>query len=195
MPCKIISRLSNTGLAVAGLTLGLGLTHSQPLSAQFSKYSPYGNYGGYGSYGGSRQQQYYDDGYQEKSYSNDRGDMVPFKRTGVPVLALVALDAQKISIYDANGKMIQQSPVSSGTTGYETPAGIFSVVQKKPQHNSNLYQDGNMPFMQRITWTGIALHAGALPGYPASHGCVRMPSTEAQRVYAFATLHMPVFVA
>jgi len=115
MPCKIVSRLSNTGLAVAGLTLGLGLTHSQPLSAQFSKYSPYGNYGGYGSYGGSRQQQYYDDGYQEKSYSNDRGDMVPFKRTGVPVLALVALDAQKISIYDANGKMIQQSPVSSGT--------------------------------------------------------------------------------
>ena len=94
MPRKTVSRLSNTGLALAGLTLGLGLTHSQPLSAQFSKYSPYGGYGGYGSYGGSRQQQY-DDGYQEKSYSNDRGDMVPFKRTGVPVLALVALDAQQ----------------------------------------------------------------------------------------------------
>jgi len=195
MPCKIISRLSNTGLAVAGLTLGLGLTHSQPLSAQFSKYSPYGNYGGYGSYGGSRQQQYYDDGYQEKSYSNDRGDMVPFKRTGVPVLALVALDAQKISIYDANGKMIQQSPVSSGTTGYETPAGIFSVVQKKPQHNSNLYQDGNMPFMQRITWTGIALHAGALPGYPASHGCVRLPIAFAERLFELTDVGMRVVLA
>jgi len=192
MPRITISRLSNTGLALAGLTLGLGLTHSQPLSAQFSKYSPYGGYGGYG---GSRQQQYYDDGYQEKSYSNDRGDMVPFKRTGVPVLALVALDAQRISIYDANGRMIQQSSVSTGSNGYETPAGIFSVVQKKPQHNSNLYQDGNMPFMQRITWTGIALHAGALPGYPASHGCVRLPIAFAERLFELTDVGMRVVIA
>jgi hypothetical protein len=189
MPRKTVSRLSNTGLAMAGLTLGLGLTYGQPASAQFSKYSPYGGYGGYG---GSRQQQYYDDGYQEKSYSNDRGDMVPFKRTGVPVLAVVALDAQRISIYDANGKMIQQSPVSTGSTGYETPAGIFSVVQKKPVHNSNLYQDGNMPFMQRITWTGIALHAGALPGYPASHGCVRLPIAFAERLFELTDVGMRV---
>jgi hypothetical protein len=195
MPRKTVSRLSNTGLALAGLTLGLGLTHSQPVSAQFSKYSPYGGYGGYGSYGGSRQQQYYDDGYQEKSYSNDRGDMVPFKRTGVPVLALVALDAQKISIYDGSGRMIQQSSVSTGSNGYETPAGIFSVVQKKPQHNSNLYQDGNMPFMQRITWTGIALHAGALPGYPASHGCVRLPIAFAEKLFELTDVGMRVVIA
>ena len=194
MPRKTVSRLSNTGLALAGLTLGLGLTHSQPLSAQFSKYSPYGGYGGYGSYGGSRQQQY-DDGYQEKSYSNDRGDMVPFKRTGVPVLALVALDAQRISIYDGNGRMIQQSGVSTGSNGYETPAGIFSVVQKKPQHNSNLYQDGNMPFMQRITWTGIALHAGALPGHPASHGCVRLPIAFAEKLFELTDVGMRVVIA
>jgi L,D-transpeptidase catalytic domain len=195
MPRKTVSRLSNTGLALAGLTLGLGLTHSDPLSAQFSKYSPYGGYGGYGSYGGSRQQQYYDDGYQEKSYSNDRGDMVPFKRTGVPLLALVALDAQRVSIYDGSGRMIQQSPVSTGSTGYETPAGIFSVVQKKPVHNSNLYQDGNMPFMQRITWTGIALHAGVLPGHPASHGCVRLPIAFAERLFELTDVGMRVVIA
>ena len=63
--------------------------------------------------------------------------------------------------------------MSSGSAGYETPAGIFSIVQKKEMHSSNLYEDGQMPFMQRITWTGIALHAGTLPGHPASHGCIR----------------------
>lgn len=189
MPRKTVSRLSNTGLAVAGLTLGLGLTHSEPLSAQYSKYSPYGGYGGY------RQQ--YDDPYKDygKSYSNDRGDMLPFKRTGVPLLALVALDAQRISVYDGNGRMIQQSSVSTGSTGYETPAGIFSVVQKKPEHSSNLYQDGNMPFMQRITWTGIALHGGALPGYPASHGCVRLPIAFAERLFELTDVGMRVVVA
>ena len=93
---------------------------------------------------------------------------------GTPMLAIVALSEQRVTIYDAEGKMLQ-SPVSTGATGLETPAGIYSVVQKNEVHQSNVYEDGNMPFMQRITWTGIALHAGVLPGQPASHGCVRMP--------------------
>ncbi len=97
-------------------------------------------------------------------------------------------------IYDSNGRMIQQSPVSTGTTGYETPAGIFSVVQKKADHNSNLYEDGNMPFMQRITWTGIALHAGVLPGHPASHGCVRLPIDFAQRLFDLTDVGMRVII-
>ena len=99
---------------------------------------------------------------------------------GVPMLAIVSLSDQRVTIYDAEGKMLQ-SPVSTGATGLETPAGIFSVVQKKEVHASNIYEDGNMPFMQRITWTGIAMHAGVLPGQPASHGCVRMPHAFAQR--------------
>ena len=90
--------------------------------------------------------------------------------------------------------MLQQSPVSTGSTGYETPAGIFSVVQKKADHNSNLYEDGNMPFMQRITWTGIALHAGVLPGRPASHGCVRMPMDFAQRLFDLTDVGMRVII-
>ena len=120
--------------------------------------------------------------------------MVPFKRSGGPLLAVVALDAQRVTIYDTNGRMIQQSPVSTGTTGYETPAGIFSVVQKKADHNSNLYEDGNMPFMQRITWTGIALHAGVLPGRPASHGCVRLPIDFAQRLFDLTDVGMRVII-
>ncbi|HEX5999210.1 MAG TPA: L,D-transpeptidase family protein [Hyphomicrobiaceae bacterium] len=115
------------------------------------------------------------------------------KSAGKPILAVVSLSDQRISIYDADGKILE-SPVSSGATGYETPAGIFTIVQKKEDHRSNLYEDGEMPFMQRITWTGIALHAGALPGYPASHGCVRMPFEFAQRLFGMTDMGMRVVV-
>ena len=101
---------------------------------------------------------------------------------GQPILAVVSLGDQRITIYDARGKILQ-APVSSGQTGYETPAGIYSIVQKKESHYSNLYEDGQMPFMQRITWTGIALHAGVLPGHPASHGCVRLPLAFARQLF------------
>ena len=110
---------------------------------------------------------------------------------GAPLLAVVALGEQRVTIYNAQGKMLQ-SPVSTGATGLETPAGIYSVVQKEEFHQSNVYQDGNMPFMERITWTGIALHAGVLPGYPASHGCVRMPEQFAQRLFRLTDIGMRV---
>jgi hypothetical protein len=110
-----------------------------------------------------------------------------------PVLAVVALGSQRVSIYDADGK-VTEAPVSTGQPGYETPAGIFSVVQKKEDHRSNLYEDGEMPFMQRITWTGIALHAGNLPGHPASHGCVRLPMGFAQRLFDMTELGLRVVI-
>src|SRR6476646_12210311 len=112
---------------------------------------------------------------------------------GVPMLAIVSLSDQRVTIYDAEGKMLQ-SPVSTGATGLETPAGIFSVVQKKEVHASNIYEDGNMPFMQRITWTGIAMHAGVLPGQPASHGCVRLPHAFAQRLFGLTDIGLRVIV-
>ena len=93
---------------------------------------------------------------------------------GDPIMAIVSLRNQRITVYDADG-WILRAPVSSGQKGRETPAGIFSVIQKAEDHYSNLYDDAYMPHMQRITWSGIALHGGALPGYPASHGCVRLP--------------------
>ena len=110
-----------------------------------------------------------------------------------PLLAVVALGEQRITLYDASGKMLQ-APISTGSTGYETPAGVFSIVQKKEEHESNLYEDGKMPFMQRITWTGIALHAGNLPGHPASHGCVRMPLQFAERLFPLTDLGMRVVI-
>lgn len=116
-----------------------------------------------------------------------------FNPSSVPVLAIVGLAEQRVSIYDATGKILE-APVSSGATGYETPAGIYSIVQKEEEHHSNLYDDASMPFMERITWTGIALHAGVLPGYPASHGCVRMPLDFAKQLYQITKPGMRVVV-
>jgi hypothetical protein len=192
MAFSIIPRPGSARLAIAAIALAMGATHSQPLSAQFSKYgSPYGSYGG--PYKQYRQYDPYDDD-GNSSPSEDLGDMVPFKRSGVPLLAVVGLDTQRVSIYNSAGRLIQRSPVSTGTTGYETPAGIFSVVQKKADHNSNLYEDGNMPFMQRITWTGIAMHGGVLPGHPASHGCVRLPFDFAERLFDLTDVGMRVII-
>jgi chemotaxis protein histidine kinase CheA len=91
-----------------------------------------------------------------------------------PVMAIVSIKSQKVTFYDADG-WILRAPVSTGTTGRETPAGVFSVVEKDKDHRSSLYDDAWMPHMLRITWNGIALHGGPLPGYAASHGCVRLP--------------------
>ena len=113
---------------------------------------------------------------------------------GEPIMAIVSLHNQRITIYDANGWTLR-APVSSGQKGHETPAGIFSVIQKEAEHHSNLYDDASMPHMQRITWSGIALHGGLLPGYPASHGCVRMPLDFAARLFDATRLGLRVIVA
>jgi L,D-transpeptidase catalytic domain len=116
------------------------------------------------------------------------------RTAGDPVMAIVSLRSQRIEVYDAQG-WILRAPVSSGQKGRETPAGIFSVLQKDAEHYSNLYEDGYMPHMQRLTWSGIALHGGPLPGYPASHGCVRMPFAFAARLFGATQLGMRVIVA
>jgi L,D-transpeptidase catalytic domain len=109
-------------------------------------------------------------------------------------MAVVSLRDQRISVYDANG-WILRAPVSSGQKGRDTPAGIFSVIQKEAEHYSNLYDDAFMPHMQRITWSGIALHGGPLPGYAASHGCIRLPYEFAARLFDLTRLGMRVIVA
>ena len=101
-------------------------------------------------------------------------ESIQSRSAGEPIMAIVSLRSQRITVYDAKG-WILRAPVSSGTKGRETPAGIFSVIQKVEEHYSNLYDDAFMPHMQRITWSGIALHGGVLPGRPASHGCIRLP--------------------
>ncbi len=88
-----------------------------------------------------------------------------------------------------------RAPASSGQKGRETPAGIFSVVQKQAEHYSNLYDDAYMPHMQRLTWSGVALHGGVLPGHAASHGCIRLPYDFAERLFDVTRLGMRVIVA
>ena len=121
-------------------------------------------------------------------------EFVNSRPAGEPILAIVSLRSQRITVYDAQG-WTARAPVSSGQRGRETPAGIFSVIQKEVDHHSNLYDDAWMPHMQRLTWSGIALHGGPLPGYPASHGCVRMPFDFAARLFDLTRMGMRVIVA
>ena len=99
-----------------------------------------------------------------------------------PVVLVVSLDQQLAYVY-RNGIAIGVSTISSGKPGKDTPTGVFTILQKNKDHKSNLYNNAPMPYMQRLTWDGIALHGGTLPGYPASHGCVRLPHPFAAKVY------------
>ena len=113
---------------------------------------------------------------------------------GEPIMAIVSIQAQQVTFYDTDG-WILRAPVSTGTTGRETPAGIFAVVDKEKDHRSTLYDDAEMPNMQRITWNGIALHGGPLPGYAASHGCVRMPFGFAEKLFDRTRIGMRVIIS
>lgn len=111
-----------------------------------------------------------------------------------PLTLVVSIRNQRVSVYGPNGK-ITESPVSTGRSGHDTPTGVFSIVGKEVMHHSNLYGDAPMPFMNRITWSGVALHAGALPGYPASHGCIRLPYGFARTLYGMTRMGTRVIVA
>jgi hypothetical protein len=91
-----------------------------------------------------------------------------------PVVALVSLPQQTMYVY-RNGILIGRSSISSGGKGNSTPPGVFTILEKKETHYSKTYNNAPMPNMQRLTWSGIAMHSGQLPGYPASHGCIRLP--------------------
>lgn len=109
-------------------------------------------------------------------------------------MAIVSIKSQQVTFYDADGWIVR-APVSTGTRGRETPAGVFAILQKNIDHRSNLYDDAHMPHMQRITWNGIALHGGPLPGYAASHGCVRMPYGFAGKMFDTTRIGMRVIIS
>jgi hypothetical protein len=113
---------------------------------------------------------------------------------GGPIMAIVSIKSQQVTFYDADG-WILRAPVSTGITGRETPAGVFAVIEKDKDHHSSLYDDAWMPNMQRITWNGIALHGGPLPGYAASHGCVRMPFGFAEKLFDKTWIGMRVIIS
>lgn len=118
----------------------------------------------------------------------------PANETKGTVYAVVSLPDQHITVYDATGR-IAQSRISSGKAGKRTPTGVFSVIGKKRFHRSNLYSGAPMPWMQRITWSGIALHAGVIPGYPASHGCIRLPNAFAPKLYSLTDMGARIIVS
>jgi hypothetical protein len=110
-----------------------------------------------------------------------------------PTAVLVSLSAQRVYVY-RNGVRIGASTISSGKKGHKTPTGVFTILQKREKHYSNIYNNAPMPYMQRLTWDGIALHAGNLPGYAASHGCVRLPLAFSKALFKETSLGMTVVV-
>jgi lipoprotein-anchoring transpeptidase ErfK/SrfK len=110
------------------------------------------------------------------------------------VYAIVSLADQHVTIYDSTGR-IAQSPISTGKPGHPTPIGLFSILGKERWHHSNIYSGAPMPFMQRITWSGVAMHLGVVPGYPASHGCIRLPDGFAQQLWGTTQIGSRVVVA
>jgi hypothetical protein len=111
-----------------------------------------------------------------------------------PVAVVVSLPEQRVHVF-RNGVRIAVSTCSTGKPGHDTPAGVFVVLQKDKDHHSSTYNNAPMPYMNRLTWSGIALHAGNLPGYPASHGCVRLPLDFSEKLFTVTHLGTPVIIA
>lgn len=118
----------------------------------------------------------------------------PERSPSGPIVMVVSLPEQRMHVY-RNGVRIAVSTVSTGIKGRDTPPGSYEILQKQLMHHSNLYDDAPMPFMQRITWDGLALHAGRLPGHPASHGCVRLPRAFAEKLYGITKLGARVVIS
>src|SRR5262245_48685863 len=124
----------------------------------------------------------------------------PKKETGFgampkgPLQLVVSINTQKVTLF-SNGVRVAQGPVSTGVPGHPTPTGVFSVIEKDRYHHSNIYSGAPMPYMQRITWSGVALHEGELPGHPASHGCIRMSHDFAKKLWPVTKLGVRVIVA
>ena len=117
---------------------------------------------------------------------------LPDKARG-PLILAVSLADQRLTIWD-NGVVVGHSPVSTGVKGHETPRGVFTLLQKQRMHRSNIYSNAPMPFMQRITWSGVALHQGHVTGRPASHGCIRLPADVAKKLFGYTKIGARVII-
>jgi lipoprotein-anchoring transpeptidase ErfK/SrfK len=180
---------------VALLTAAGALGASSQADAAFYYWTDYSD----GSYG-ARQDRHPEIARQkpQKRTTATKKDVVAEKEAGTkpqgPLVIVVSIDRQKVTVYDSNG-VFAESPVSTGMKGHATPMGVFSVIQKHKFHHSNIYSGAPMPYMQRITWSGVAMHAGVLPGYPASHGCIRMPMAFAMKMWNWTRMGARVIVA
>ena len=131
---------------------------------------------------------------KKKTTAKPVEEPLPDPANGEPMTLVVSLSNQKVDIYRGT-TLVTSSKVSTGMRGYATKAGVFSILEKKRMHHSNLYSGAPMPYMQRMTWSGTALHAGVVPGYPASHGCIRLPFSFAPKLFGITTVGEHVVVA
>src|SRR5712672_205425 len=110
-----------------------------------------------------------------------------------PLIISISIEKQRVRVYDSNG-FFAEAPVSTGMKGHPTPMGVFSIIQKHKLHHSNIYSGAPMPYMQPITSSGVAMHAGVLPGYPASHGCIRLPTAFAIKMWNWTKMGARVII-
>ena len=176
----------------AASALLVGLAVSADAAPRGGFFSPYGWYGYY-SYPAQVPSR------RLRAAPSRRERAEPKKEVGFgempkgPLQIVVSIDHQRVTLF-SNGVRVAQGPVSTGVPGRPTPMGVFSIIEKDRYHHSNLYSNAPMPFMQRITWSGVALHEGVLPGYPASHGCIRMSRDFAQKLWPTTQLGARVIV-
>src|SRR5262249_44706135 len=129
-----------------------------------------------------------------ESRNKGKGSSVAESEPTGPLFAILSLSDQHISVYNSRG-FVTRSKVSTGMPGHRTPIGIFTIIGRERYHSSNIYSGAPMPFMQRITWSGVAMHLGVVPGYPASHGCIRLPVGSAQRLWGLTKIGERVVIA
>src|SRR3954447_1022694 len=179
---------------VAALTAGGAIGTASQADAAFYYWTDYSD----GSYGRQERHPEVQRQKPQKRATAGKKDLVADKEAGTkpqgPLVIVVSIDRQKVTVYDTKG-VFAESPVSTGMKGHSTPMGVFSVIQKHKFHHSNIYSGAPMPYMQRITWSGVAMHAGVLPGYPASHGCIRMPMAFAVKMWNWTRMGARVIVS
>ena len=180
-----------TWLVLTALAISMHLAGTSHARAQY--WSPYRSWWGNHTFWQKHQRGYKKpDLRKAQPQADSKG--APKDAAKGPLLIVISIADQRISLYD-NGALIARSSVSTGVKNHPTPVGVFSVISKSRWHRSNIYSGAPMPYMQRITWSGIALHAGDLPGYPASHGCIRLTNDFAIRLWHLTKRGTRVIIA
>jgi lipoprotein-anchoring transpeptidase ErfK/SrfK len=188
---SLYSSVSSWSVIGVGLGAALALFGGGPAEAAY-----YYNYGYYG-YGYRAPPARRPRAVRKKRTRKPREEQAkrePTKPVKGPLTVVVSIGEQRVRVFDSTTK-IAEAPTSTGMRAHPTLTGVFSVIQKERMHHSNLYANAPMPYMQRLTWSGTAMHTGVLPGYAASHGCIRLPNSFAVRLWKLTKLGTRVIVA